>query len=53
MTKIDKTTVDDAEDLNFVMPMYNLIEYRMKQLIMMQILLMMMILNFSNVKLNC
>ena len=26
-TKIDETTIDDAEDLRLVMPMYNLIEY--------------------------
>ena len=25
--KIDETTIDDAENLNLVMPMYNLIEY--------------------------
>ena len=25
--KIDGTTIDDAEDLDLVMPMYNLIEY--------------------------
>ena len=25
--KIDETTIDGAEDLNLVMPMYNLIEY--------------------------
>ena len=27
VTKIDGTTVDDAEDLDLVMPMYHLIEY--------------------------
>ena len=27
ITKNDKTTIDDAEDLDLVMPMYNLIEY--------------------------
>ena len=27
ITKIDETTTDDAEDLDLVMPMYNLIEY--------------------------
>ena len=27
MTKIDGTTIDDAENLDFVMPMYNLLEY--------------------------
>ena len=26
-TKIDGTTIDEAEDLDLVMPMYNLIEY--------------------------
>ena len=26
-TKIDGTTINDAEDLDLVMPMYNLIEY--------------------------
>ena len=25
--KIDRTTIDDAEDLDLVMPMYNQIEY--------------------------
>ena len=27
ITKIDKTTIDDAENFDLVMPMYNLIEY--------------------------
>ena len=27
ITKIDRTTIDDAEDLDLVMPMYNLREY--------------------------
>ena len=27
ITKIDGTTIDDSEDLDSVMPMYNLIEY--------------------------
>ena len=27
ITKIDETTIDDAKDLDLVMPMYNLIEY--------------------------
>ena len=27
ITKIDGTTIDDAEDLNLVMAMYNLVEY--------------------------
>ena len=27
ITKIDETTIDDSEDLDLVMPLYNLIEY--------------------------
>ena len=27
ITKIDRTTIDDTEDIDLVMPMYNLIEY--------------------------
>ena len=27
ITKIDGTTIGDSEDLEFVMPMYNLLEY--------------------------
>ena len=27
ITKIDEATIDDAEDLDLVMPMYNLIKY--------------------------
>ena len=27
ITKIDGTTIDDAEDLDLVMPVYNLLEY--------------------------
>ena len=61
ITKIDGTTIDDAEDLDQVMPMYNVIEYiveiilkqqevygfilKMKQLHFMLILPMMTILN--------
>ena len=67
-TKIDGTTIDDAEDLDLAMPVYNLIEYivqiilkqqevysfiqKMKQLILMQILLMIIILNLSCITLN-
>ena len=66
ITKIDGTTIGDAEDLELVIPMYNLIEYssdyykttgsygfirKMKQL-MMQILLMTIILNLLNIRLN-
>ena len=64
ITKIDGTTIDDAEDLDLVMPMYNLIEYssnysertevygfilKMKQIILMLILLMMIILNLWSI----
>ena len=28
--KIDGTSIDDAEDLDLVMPMYNLMEYSLK-----------------------
>ena len=67
ITKIDGTTTNNAEDLDLVMPMYNLREYgsnyskkqkvygfiqKMKQLILMQILLMIIILNLSNIMLN-
>ena len=64
MTNIDGTTIDDAEDLDFVMPMYNLVEYsynyseteevygcilKMKQSVLILILLMMAILNLSSI----
>ena len=67
ITKIDGTTKDDSEDLDFIMPMYSLIEYssnysdtignlwvilKMKQLILMLILLILIILNFSSIRLN-
>ena len=29
ITKIDETTIDDGEKLDLVMPMYNLIEYKL------------------------
>ena len=61
ITKINEKTADDAEDLNLVMPMYNLIKCRstgrydfiqkMKQLILMLILLI-IILNLLNIRLN-
>ena len=65
--KIDETTVDDAESLDLVMLMYNLIEYssncheakevygfiqKMKQLILMLILQRLMNLNLSSIRLN-
>ena len=54
--KIDLTTIDDAEDLDLVMLMYNLIKYssilKMKQLILMQIVLMTEALNCLNIRSN-
>ena len=51
ITKIDETTTDDAEDLDLVIAMYNMIIcevygfiVKMKQLILMLILLIMIIL---------
>ena len=69
ITKIDGTTIDNAEDLDLVMTMYNLIYLntvqiilrqqeiygfiqKMKQLISMQILLMIIILNLLNIWIN-
>ena len=69
ITKIDGTTIDNAEDLDLVMTMYNLIYLntvqiilrqqeiygfiqKMKQLILMQILLMIIILNLLNIWIN-
>ena len=67
ITKIDKTTVDGAEGLDLVRPMYNLIEYssnyseatesygfvlKMKHLVLMQILQILIILNLSIIRLN-
>ena len=67
ITNIDETTINDAENLDLVMPIYNLIEYSsnysqttgilcfilsMKQLILMQILKVLMILNLLSIRLN-
>ena len=67
ITKIDRRTVDDAEYLDLVMSIYNLLEYssnysqqyrvygfilKMKQLIVMLILLMVIVLNLSTIRLN-
>ena len=64
ITKIDGTIIDDAEDLDLVMPMYNLTEHssnysevygfiqKMKQLILMRILLTIIILNLLNIRVN-
>ena len=66
VTKMNGTTIDDAEDLDLVMPMCNLIEYssnysdttgsgfvlKMKQLFLMLILRITIILNLSSVRLN-
>ena len=66
--KIDETTIDDAEDLDLVMPMYNLIKYSSNHSetteslwfcskdestnFLIQILLMITILNFSCIRKN-
>ena len=77
ITKIDGTTVDDADILYLVLSMYNLIEnssnvknssnivknilkqqkfydfiQKMKQLILMQVLLMIIILNLLSIRIN-
>ena len=67
ITNIDGTTIDDAENLDLVMPMYNLMNIvqtilkqkevcgfilKMKQLIFMQILQTLMILNISSIRPN-
>ena len=68
IAKIDGTTIDDAEDLDLVMPMYNLIEcnsnyseitgilwlfiQKLKQLILMQISLTLIIVDLSCIMLN-
>ena len=65
--KFDKTAIDDAEDLNLVLPVYNMVEYssnylkqqevygfieKTKQLILRQILLIIIILNLSSISLK-
>ena len=67
ITKIDGTTLDDAEHLDLVVTMYNLLEYRSnysettgslwfyskdKQIILMLILWTIMLLNLSSIRLN-
>ena len=67
ITTIDGTTIDDAEDLDLVMPMYNLLEYssnyltrqvvyafipKLKQLILMLVLEIMIVLNLSSIKMG-
>ena len=67
ITKIDGTAIDDTENLDLVMSMYNLIEYiknysettgsygfiqKMKYLVLMQIFKTVIILNLSNMMLN-
>ena len=67
ITKVDGTTIDDAEDLDLVMPMYNLWEYnsnystrqavygfipKIKQIILMLILITLMFLNLLRIRLN-
>ena len=60
--EIDGTTIDDAKDLDLVMSMYNQIILKqqevygfilkMKQLILMEILLTIIILDFLSLRLN-
>ena len=65
--KIDGTTIDDAEDLNLVIPMFNFIEYssnysettgiygfirKMKQLTLIMILKALIIWNLLSIRLN-
>ena len=62
ITKIDGTAIDDAKDLDLVMSMYNQIILKqqevygfilkMKQLILMEILLTIIILDFLSLSLN-
>ena len=67
ITKIDGTTIDDAEDLDFVMSMYNLIEYssnysettgslwfcsKDEAIILMHVFLIIIVLNLLDVRLN-
>ena len=63
ITKIDRKTKDDAEDLDSVMLMYNLIEYssstgslsfysRDREMILMLILQTRIILNLASIRLN-
>ena len=64
ITKMLVTTTDDAEDLNIVMSMYNLIEYgsdyseaasfmlKMRQLILIMILKTLINLNLLSIRLN-
>ena len=66
-TKVDGTITDDSEDLDLVMPMYNLLEYssnyseatrslwfysKDEATILMRILPIIMILNFLNIRLS-
>ena len=56
ITKIDGTTIDDAEDSNLVMPMYSLIEYSSNYPTYLLILIILLqkpiILNLSSIRLN-
>ena len=67
ITKVDETTIDDAENLDLVMPVYNLVEYssnysetterlwfilKMKQLTLIIILQTLIISNNSSKRLN-
>ena len=66
ISKIDETEIDDAENLDLVVPMYSLIEYssnyfeksgclrfyKLKHLILIITLQALVILNISSIKLN-
>ena len=66
ISKIDETEIDDAENLDLVVPMYSLIEYssnyfektgslrfyKLKYLILIITLQALVILNISSIKLN-
>ena len=67
ITKIDGPTLDDGEDLDLFIPMFNLLEYirniltqqvvygfiqKMKQLTLILILRTMLLLSLSSIKLN-
>ena len=52
ITKTDRTTIDDDEDLDLVMPMYNLLELKMMELILIITLRILMNLNLSSIRPN-
>ena len=52
ITKTDGTIIDDDEDLDLVMPMYNLLELKMMELILIITLRILMNLSLSSIRLN-